>query len=135
MRPASCRFSGWSTRCACARIGGAARKLLSACVSMTIASKPPPLASSLKPKLPASSWALRALVVVGVVFLLQSAKPLLLPVLIAVVLTFVLSGPVRVLRRLGIPESIGAAGVVSAVLTRVVIARSGLGRPPPRWWG
>src|SRR5947207_245987 len=63
---------------------------------MAIASKPPPSAATLpKPRLPASSWALRALVLVGIVFLLQAAKPLLLPVLIAVVLTFVLATPMR----------------------------------------
>jgi hypothetical protein len=53
-----------------------------------------PLAKSrLAVHVPASSWALRALVVVAIVFLLQAAKPLLLPVLIAVALTFVLAIP------------------------------------------
>ncbi|HEX6707293.1 MAG TPA: AI-2E family transporter [Albitalea sp.] len=98
---------------------------------MAIASNPPPLT---KPRLPASSWALRALVVVAVVFLLQAAKPLLLPVLIAVALTFVFSTPVRQLRRLGVPEAIGAAVVVVAALTTVVGIGSVLAGPAADWW-
>ena len=49
-----------------------------------------------------SSWAVRALLVVAVVFLLEDAKPLLLPVVIALAFAFVLAGPVRWLRRLGV---------------------------------
>ena len=51
------------------------------------------------PKAPTAPWALRGLLVVAVLFLLSAAKPLLLPVTIAVVLTFVLSAPVRLLPR------------------------------------
>src|SRR5947207_16013917 len=97
---------------------------------MAIASKPPPSAVVVpKPRLPASSWALRALVVVGIVFLLQAAKPLLLPVLIAVVLTFVLATPVRALRRLGIPQAVGAGVVVASMLTAVVLVGSTVAPP------
>jgi len=102
---------------------------------MAILSTPPPSGTTLiKPRLPASSWALRALVVVAIVFLLQAAKPLLLPVLIAVALTFVLAPPVRALRRLGIPQAIGAGLVVAAALTAVVLVGSTLATPAAEWW-
>jgi predicted PurR-regulated permease PerM len=100
---------------------------------MTIVSKPP-LPNAAKPRLPASSWALRALVVVAVVFLLQAAKPLLLPVLLAVAFTFMLSAPVRGLRRLGVPEAAGAGLVVAAALTVVVAVGSTLAQPAADWW-
>jgi predicted PurR-regulated permease PerM len=68
------------------------------------------------------------------VFLLQAAKPLLLPVLIAVALTFVLSTPVHALRRLGVPEAAGAGLVVAAVLAAVVLGASTLAAPAADWW-
>jgi predicted PurR-regulated permease PerM len=101
---------------------------------MAIVQPTPPSAVVAKARLPASSWALRALVVVAVVFLLQVAKPFLLPVLIAVALTFVLSVPVRALRRLGIPQAIGAGLVVAAALTAVVLLGSALAAPAAEWW-
>jgi predicted PurR-regulated permease PerM len=94
----------------------------------------PPLPTASRPRLPASSWALRALVVVAVVFLLQAAKPLLLPVLLAVAFTFMLSAPVRGLRRLGVPEAAGAGVVVAAALTVVVGVASTLAQPAADWW-
>ncbi len=51
-----------------------------------------------------ATWLGRGLLFVAVVFLLEHARPLLLPIAIAVVFTFVLAGPVRHLRRAGIPE-------------------------------
>lgn len=94
----------------------------------------PPLPTASRPRLPASSWALRALVVVAVVFLLQAAKPLLLPVLLAVAFTFMLSAPVRGLRRLGVPEAAGAGLVVAAALTVVIGVVSTLAQPAADWW-
>jgi predicted PurR-regulated permease PerM len=44
-------------------------------------------------------WLGRGLLFVAVVLLLEHARPLLLPVTIAIVFTFVLSAPVRLLRR------------------------------------
>jgi predicted PurR-regulated permease PerM len=101
---------------------------------MAIVQTPPSTVAAARPRLPASSWALRALVVVAVVFLLQAAKPLLLPVLIAVALTFVLSLPVRMLRRAGIPRAVGAGVVVAAALTVVVLLGSALAAPAADWW-
>ena len=74
----------------------------------------------------ASAWLGRGLLFVAVVFLLQHARPLLLPVAIAVVFTFVLSPPVRTLRRAGVHEYLGAALVIGAVLgVAVLLADAG----------
>jgi predicted PurR-regulated permease PerM len=100
---------------------------------MALATKPS-LTSLPRPNLPASSWALRVLVVVGVVFLLQTAKLLLLPVLVAVAFTFVLAGPVHALRRFGIPSGIGAGLVVAAVITVIALLGSALAGPAANWW-
>jgi len=100
---------------------------------MALARKPS-VAELPKPRAPASSWGLRALVAVALVFLLQAAQPLLLPVLIAVSFTFVLATPVHALRRLGIPAGIGALIVVSAVLSVLVLVGSTLAGPAAEWW-
>jgi len=86
------------------------------------------------PKASQSPWVLRALVLIALVFLLQIARPLLLPVVIAVAFTFVLSAAVRRLRRIGIPEAIGAGLVVAAMLCTLVLAGSALANPAADWW-
>jgi predicted PurR-regulated permease PerM len=90
--------------------------------------------SACKPPAPAASWASRALLAVAVVFLLQEAKPVLLPVVVAVAFTFVLAAPVRWLRRHGVPEAVGAAVVVTSVLTALVMLGSTLANPAADWW-
>jgi predicted PurR-regulated permease PerM len=86
------------------------------------------------PKTPSAPWALRGVLLISIVFLLQLAKPLLLPVVIAVAFTFVLSSSVRWLRRIGIPAAIGAALVVASALSVVVLAGSMLANPAAEWW-
>ena len=81
-----------------------------------------------------SSWAVRALLVVAVVFLLENAKPLLLPVVIALAFAFVLSGPVRWLRRQGVSEYVGAALVIASVLAVIALLVSLLAEPAAQWW-
>ena len=85
-------------------------------------------------KAPPSSWVLRALLAIASIFLLQLAKPLMLPVVIAVAFTFVLSAAVRRLRRIGVPEAVGAALVVAAVLCTLVLAGSVVADPAAEWW-
>jgi predicted PurR-regulated permease PerM len=92
------------------------------------------LPPAVKPPAPAASWATRGLLAVGVVFLLQAAKPVLVPVVVAVAFTFVLAPPVRWLRRHGVHESLGAAIVVSSVLTAAVMLGSTLANPAADWW-
>ena len=76
----------------------------------------------------------RALLVIALVFLLKEAQPLLAPVVIAVLLTFVLAPQVRWLRRHGVPEVAGAALVVVALLASVVPLAATLVEPAAQWW-
>lgn len=92
------------------------------------------LLPAFKPPAPTASWASRGLLAVAVVFLLQAAKPVLVPVVLAVAFTFVLATPVRWLRRHGVPESVGAALVVATVLCTVVLLGSTLANPAADWW-
>ena len=83
---------------------------------------------------PHSTWVARALLAVAVVFLLENAKPLMLPIVIAVAFTFVLAGPVRWLRRRGMPDYLGAGLVIGAVLSVVALLVSLLAAPAADWW-
>lgn len=82
----------------------------------------------------ASPWLARGLLFVAIVLLLEHARPLLLPVTIAIVFTFVLSAPVRMLGRAGIHEYAGAAIVVGAVLALVVLIFALIAAPAAAWW-
>ncbi len=88
----------------------------------------PPQASA------APSWLGRGLLAVAIVFLLEDAKPLMLPVVVALAFTFVLAGPVRWLRARGVSEFFGAAIVISAILAVVVLLASLLAAPAAQWW-
>ena len=67
-----------------------------------------PIAQSTPPtRRSATTWVGRGLLFVAIVFLLEHARPLLLPMAIAIVFTFVLAAPVRALRRAGVHEYIG----------------------------
>src|SRR4029453_2403584 len=64
---------------------------------------------------PVSTWVARALLAIAVILLRGTAKPLMLPVVIAVAFTFVLAAPVRWLRRHGVPDYAGAFVVIGSV--------------------
>jgi predicted PurR-regulated permease PerM len=83
---------------------------------------------------PVSTWVARALLAVAVIFLLENAKPLMLPVVIAVAFTFVLAAPVRWLRRRGMPDYAGAFVVIASVLAVVALLVSLLAAPAATWW-
>ena len=83
---------------------------------------------------PVSTWVMRSLLAVAVIFLLENAKPLMLPVVIAVAFTFVLAAPVRWLRRHGVPDYAGAFIVIASVLTIVALLVSLLAAPAAQWW-
>ncbi len=83
---------------------------------------------------PSTSWVGLALLFVAAVLLLEQARPLLLPVAIAIVFTFVLAAPVRALRRLGIHEYIGAGVVILAVLAVVGLLAMLIAAPAAAWW-
>jgi len=83
---------------------------------------------------PALPWLGRGLLFIAIVLLLEHARPLLLPVTIAVVFTFVLSAPVRMLQRMGVNEYLGAAIVVGAVLALVMLIFALIAAPAAAWW-
>ena len=72
----------------------------------------PPTAAQRAPRLP-PALERRCSVVIALIALLKMRQPLLLPIAVAVVLTFVLTPAVRWLRRHGIPEALGAALLVA----------------------
>jgi len=83
---------------------------------------------------PAATWLGSGLLFVAAVLLLEHARPLLLPIAIAVVFTFVLARPVRALRRVGVHEYVGAGIVVAAVLGAVVLVAMLIAAPAAAWW-
>ena len=91
----------------------------------------PPLATAASHR---SSWALRGLFVLALVFAVREARPLLAPVLIAVLLTLALAPAVRWLRRRGVPEIFGALLIVVALLGSTVPMAMSLARPAATWW-
>ena len=83
---------------------------------------------------PVLPWLGGGLLFIAIVLLLEHARPLLLPVTLAVVFTFVLSAPVRMLQRYGIHEYFGAAIVIAAVLALVVLIFALIAAPAAAWW-
>lgn len=79
------------------------------------------------------SWVGKALLAIAAVFLLQAAKAVLMPLAVAILLTFVLFGPVRMLTRIGVPPALGAAIVVASVLGIVGVVASALAGPAFEW--
>lgn len=78
--------------------------------------------------------ALRGLLVIAIIALLKVADDLLIPIALALLLTFVLAPPVRTLRRYGIPEAFGAAIVVFTLLSSTVLMGAALSGPAAAWW-
>lgn len=83
---------------------------------------------------PRPSWALRGLFVLALIFTVREARPLLAPVLIAVLLTLALAPAVRWLRHRGVPEMLGALLLVLALLASTVPLAMSLARPAAAWW-
>ncbi len=79
-------------------------------------------------------WALRGLFALALVLMLREAQVLLAPVVIALVLTFVLTPAVRWQRQHGVPEALGAGLVVVALLGSVVPLAAVLAEPAAQWW-
>jgi predicted PurR-regulated permease PerM len=81
-----------------------------------------------------TTWWGRGVLFVAAVLLLEHARPLLLPVTIAIVFTFVLSTPVRALQRAGVHEYVGAAVVIAAVLAAAGLLLMLVAAPAAAWW-
>jgi predicted PurR-regulated permease PerM len=74
------------------------------------------------------------LFVIAVIFLLREAAPLLVPIATAILLTFLLAKPLRFLRRHGVPDFVGAAFLVGALLGATVLLAATLAQPANEWW-
>ncbi len=90
------------------------------------------------PQTPAPGWnaqtiALVGLFVLAVAYTLFIARVLLMPVVLAIMTSFILSPVVRGLRRLHIPEALGAAIVVAALAGGVVSGVYTLSGPATTW--
>src|SRR5512134_1446726 len=81
-----------------------------------------------------SSRAAIGLLAVALIVLAKYAQPVLLPVAVAIVLTFVFSPLVRRLRRVGIPDALGAAIVVVGFMLGLTVLASALSAPAATWW-
>jgi predicted PurR-regulated permease PerM len=79
-------------------------------------------------------WPLRVLVVLALIFTVQQARAVLLPIVLAVVFALMLAPAVRKLRRFGIADTIGAALVVIAVLAGTALIGSAVAGPALSWW-
>ena len=79
-------------------------------------------------------WVGRGLLFVAVVLMLEHARPVLLPIAIAIVFAFVLAGPVRALRRRGVHEYLGSALVILTVLTAIALLFLLVAAPAAAWW-
>lgn len=81
-----------------------------------------------------NAWAIGGLFIIALLFLLREARPLLVPVVIALMLAFVLTPAVRRLRRHGVPETLGAALLVGALLGTGGTLAAFLAEPAAQWW-
>lgn len=79
-------------------------------------------------------WATRGLLLIALVFLLKEASAIVLPVLVALILTFVLAPAVRTMRHHGMPESVSAAMLVTTVVGCSVLSVALLAEPAAQWW-
>jgi predicted PurR-regulated permease PerM len=84
---------------------------------------------------PRSSLTLKVLATIALILLLKLANEVLLPIAIAIILTFLLAPLVRLLRKRGIDESIGAAVVVFGLLGAIILVFARLAEPAAEWVG
>lgn len=79
-------------------------------------------------------WVGKGVFAVALIFLLKTAQALMVPVALAVVLTFVLATPVRLMRNRGIPEVYGAFVLVMALIAVMGVIASTVIGPATQWW-
>ncbi len=79
------------------------------------------------------SIALSGIFILLVFYTLYFARDFILPVVLALLLTFLLSPVVRALQRIRVPPSIGAGLVILALLSTVVYGGYSLSGPAARW--
>lgn len=86
------------------------------------------------PQITARRWASRGLLLIALIFLLQAASAIVLPMLVALILTFVLAPAVRTMRHHGVPEAISAGMLVTTVVGCSVLSLALLAEPAAEWW-
>lgn len=84
-------------------------------------------------RIPLSSAAASTVAVLAVLFTLYIARPLLLPIAIALLLNLLFAPLVRRLSRLGLPDSLGAAFVVGLLIAAFIAAGASLMDPARDW--
>lgn len=94
----------------------------------------PPIPADYLRRQATTTWLGRGILFVAIVLLLEHARPLLLPVTIALIFTFVLAAPVRVLHRMGLHPYAGSAIVIAALLGIVVSLVALIAAPAAAWW-
>ena len=82
---------------------------------------------------PRAPLAVKVLAFVALIFLLRAASPVVLPIAIAIILTFLLAPLVRTLRSRGINDALGAAIVVFGLLFVLGLLGSRLLAPASEW--
>ncbi|HVE88114.1 MAG TPA: AI-2E family transporter [Burkholderiaceae bacterium] len=82
---------------------------------------------------PRAPLAVKVIAFVALIFLLESAREVVLPVAIAIILTFLLAPLVRMLRHRGLNDATGAAVVVFGLLFTLGLLASRLVAPASEW--
>lgn len=81
-----------------------------------------------------AGWGQRLLLVAVLLAVMKLAESLLVPIAVALVLTFIFAPLVRRLRGWGVPEPLGAGIVVATLLLGAGLAAFTLAGPASRWW-
>jgi predicted PurR-regulated permease PerM len=91
------------------------------------------LPSAVLTERPRASLAVKVLAFVALLFLLRSASAVVLPIAIAIILTFLLAPLVRALRNRGVNDALGSAIVVFGLLFVLGLLGSRLVAPAAEW--
>src|SRR5215203_1684544 len=82
---------------------------------------------------PRAPFSVKVIATVALIFLLERAREIVLPVAIAIILTFLLAPLVRILRARGLNDATGAAVVVFGLLLVLGLLASRLVAPASEW--
>lgn len=85
------------------------------------------------PPRPVRSPAVSGLLVLAILYTLSIASAVVLPVLVAVLLSIILAPPTRWLRRRGLPRGVAAGMVTAALVVAVGMGIDGLAAPAADW--
>jgi predicted PurR-regulated permease PerM len=92
-----------------------------------------PKAGTVSAPAPRSPFAVKVIAAIALLFMLKATNVVMLPVLIAIILTFLLAPLVRGLRQRGVDDALGAAVVVFGMLLALGVLVSRLTGPAAEW--